>query len=136
MIQRIQSIYLLLAVLACIGFIFISFGQMKPPDNTILYIKNVAPLWIATAIVAAISFLSIFLFKNRKTQMKAVLINIVLSVVLIGLFLFGLTQHVKIRNWNFGLGAILPVFILAFNCLAYGSIKHDEELVRSMDRLR
>ena len=68
--------------------------------------------------------------------MKVVLVNIVLSVMLIGLFLFGLTQHIGIQNYIFKIGAILPIFILLFNMLAYGSIKSDEALVKSMDRLR
>jgi hypothetical protein len=56
--------------------------------------------------------------------------------MLIGLFLFGLTQHIGIQNYIFKIGAILPIFILLFNMLAYGSIKSDEALVKSMDRLR
>ncbi|MBP6323730.1 MAG: DUF4293 family protein [Chitinophagales bacterium] len=40
------------------------------------------------------------------------------------------------QHYLFKIGAILPVFILLFNMLAYGSIKSDEALVRSMDRLR
>ena len=68
--------------------------------------------------------------------MKVVLVNIILSVVVIGLFVFGVTQHIGLRNYVFGIGAILPLFILLFNMLAYGSIKSDENLVKSMDRLR
>lgn len=91
---------------------------------------------IADIVVAVLAFISIFLFNNRKNQMKVVLINIVFSVVLIGLFVFGLTQHIGIHNYIFKIGTILPVFILVFNMLAYGSIKSDEALVKSMDRLR
>lgn len=138
MIQRIQSVYLLLVVIACIAFIFVPFGLVRNPDTTLetLTIKQIIPLMIATIIIAAVAFASIFLFNNRKNQMKVVLVNIVLSVVLIGLFLFGLTQHIGIQHYLFKIGAILPVFILLFNMLAYGSIKSDEALVRSMDRLR
>jgi hypothetical protein len=138
MIQRIQTVYLLLVVIACIAFIFVPFGLARNPDATLetLVIKQVMPLMIATIIIAAVGFASIFLFNNRKNQMKVVLINIVLSVVLIGLFIFELTQHIEIQHYIFKIGAILPVFILLFNMLAYGSIKSDEALVRSMDRLR
>ena len=138
MIQRIQTIYLFLAVLACIAFIFVPFGQMKTlEDNTeTLVIQNIPQLMICSIVVAVIALLSIFLFNNRKAQMKVVLVNSVLSVVLIGLFIFGITQHIGIKNYIFGVGAILPIFILLFNILAYSSIKADENLVRSMDRLR
>ncbi len=138
MIQRIQSIYLLLVVIACVAYIFVPFGQIKTLEGGLetWAIKQVVPIMIADIIVAALAFISIFLFKNRKIQMKVVLVNIVLCLVLIGLFIFGLTQHIGIQNYVFKIGSILPVFILLFNMLAYGSIKHDEALVKSMDRLR
>jgi len=138
MIQRIQSVYLLLVVIACVAYIFVPFGLVKNPDGTLetWAIKQVVPIMIAAIVIAVIAFASIFLFNNRKNQMKVVLVNIVLSVMLIGLFLFGLTQHIGIQNYIFKIGAILPIFILLFNMLAYGSIKSDEALVKSMDRLR
>ncbi len=138
MIQRVQTIYLLLAALACIAFIFVPFGQIKTPEGgaETWAIKQVTPIMISAIVVAAVSLISIFLFKNRKAQMKVVLVNIILSVVVIGLFVFGVTQHIGLRNYVFGIGAILPLFILLFNMLAYGSIKSDENLVKSMDRLR
>lgn len=138
MIQRIQSVYLLLVSIACIAYIFIPFGEIKNSNGTLepWAIKQVTPIMITDIIIALIAFASIFLYNNRKNQMKAVLVNIILSVMLIGFFLFGLTQHIGISNYVFKVGAILPVFILLFNMLAYGSIKHDEALVKSMDRLR
>ncbi len=138
MIQRIQTVYLLLVVIACITYIFVPFGQIKTPEGGAesWAIKQVVPIMIATIVIASVAFISIFLFKNRKTQMKVVLVNIILSIALIGLFIFGLTQHIGIKNYIFSFGAVLPVFILLFNMLAYGSIKQDEALVKSMDRLR
>lgn len=138
MIQRVQTIYLILAALACVAFIFVPFGQIKTPEGgaETWAIKQVTPIMISSVIVAAISIFSIFLFKNRKTQMKVVLVNILLSLVVIGLFIFGVTQHIGLKNYIFGIGAILPLFVLLFNMLAYGNIKSDENLVKSMDRLR
>jgi len=138
MIQRIQSVYLLLVTMACIAYIFVPFGQVRAETGLLetLAIKQVTPIMIEDIVVAVVAFASIFLFNNRKLQMKIVLINILLSVVLIGLFIFGLTQHIGIQNYVFKIGAILPVFVLLFNALAYFSIKSDEKLVRSMDRLR
>ena len=138
MIQRIQTVYLLLVTIACIAYIFVPFGQIKTPVGGLetWAIKQVTPIMIEDIVVAALAFVSIFLFNNRKNQMRVVLGNILLSIVLIGLFIFGLTQHIGIQNYVFKVGAILPVFILLFNILAYFSIKSDEKLVRSMDRLR
>lgn len=138
MIQRIQSVYLLLVTIACIAYIFVPFGQIRTEAGLLetWSIKQVTPIMVENIVVAVIAFISIFLFNNRKLQMKVVLVNILLSVVLIGLFIFGLTQHIGVQNYVFKIGAILPVFALLFNALAYFSIKSDEKLVRSMDRLR
>lgn len=137
MIQRIQTVYLLLVILSVLAFIFVPFGFMEKDGlTTVLVVKD---LWVFIAggsLIALLAGAAIFLFGNRILQMKVVLINAVLSVVLIGMFLFGLTKHVGWENYTFGWGALLPVFILIFNMLAYGSIKSDENLVRSMDRLR
>jgi hypothetical protein len=138
MIQRIQSVYLLLVTIACIAYIFIPFGQIRNDAGLLetIAIKQVTPIMIEDIVLAVVAFIAIFLYNNRKLQMKVVLLSILLSVVLIGLFIFGLTQHIGIQNYVFKIGAILPVFILLFNVLAYFSIKSDEKLVRSMDRLR
>lgn len=138
MIQRIQTIYLFLSVLAGVAFVFIPFGHVTNNEghSEVLIIKEVIPIMITVLIASIISFISIFLFKNRKLQSKIVLLSIIVSLVLIGLFIFGITQHVGLENYTFGIGAILPVFILVFNLLALGAIKSDEALVKSMDRLR
>lgn len=138
MIQRIQTIYLLLVTIACLAYIFVPFGGIKTPEGAIEIwsIKKVVPIMAAAIAVAVVAVAAIFLYANRKLQLKVVLLNIVLSFVLITLFFYGLTQHIGIKNYVFKIGAILPVFVLFFNILAYGAIKSDENLVKSMDRLR
>ncbi len=138
MIQRIQTIYLFLAALACVAFIFIPFGQIKDTNGSAAtwHIYQVTPIMVSAIITGIASLLSIFLFNNRKTQMKAVIASVVLTIITIGLFIFGITQHIGLEKYIFGIGAIAPVFALIFNILAYSAIKSDEHLVRSMDRLR
>ena len=138
MIQRIQTVYLLLVTIACVVFIFIPFGLQLKPDETaeILIAKNYMLDMAGALIIAVVAFASIFLFNNRKLQMKVVLLNSLLSVLYIAFLTYGILQHVGLPNYGFKIGAILPVFILIFNMLAYAGIKSDENLVKSMDRLR
>jgi len=139
MIQRIQTVYLFLAIISVVAFDFIPFGSMKIDaigSTSILVAKNNMVFVIISGIIALIAQFAILLFKNRILQMRLVLFNIVLSVALIGMFVYELIEHVGIANYAFGIGAIIPIFILFFNILAYFSIKSDEKLVRSMDRLR
>jgi peptidoglycan/LPS O-acetylase OafA/YrhL len=137
MIQRIQSVYLLLVVVAIVAFIFVPFGSIRIEDiQQVLTIKKVVPLSIASVVVGIVALVSIFLFNNRKLQMRVVLLNSFLSIVLIGLFIYGLLVHVGLDKYSFGAGAIFPIFIFIFNLLAYSAIKSDDMLVKSMDRLR
>lgn len=137
MIQRIQTVYLFLAALTAVLFIVLPFGEVKTPTgNETWHIYQVLPIMIAAIITAVFCLVSIFLFGNRKNQLKLVGLDIVLSIVLIALFIYGLTQHIGIQNYIFGFGAIFPLFTLLFTFLARGAIQKDEKLVRSMDRLR
>jgi len=82
--------------------------------------------------------IAIFIFKNRKIQMKVVLILIILSIVLIIALI-----HVSFRIISKfdatiipGIKMILPILILVFSILAYMGIRKDDRLVKSYDRLR
>jgi hypothetical protein len=136
MIQRIQSVYLLLAAVAAIAFLFIPFGTVVDNGNVILLKGNMNPIFdVIVGVIITIAMVSIFLYKNRKNQALLVLLNIIISIVFIAFESFGAYTHQK-DNFHFSIGFILPVFILIFNFLAYKGIKSDEALVKSMDRLR
>lgn len=136
MIQRIQTVYLLLATVAAIAFLFIPFGSVTDKGNIILLKGNMHPVFdVIVGVIITIALIAIFLFKNRKTQALVVLLNIILSIGFIGFESLGAYLHQK-DNFHFSIGFILPFFILVFNFLAYKSIKHDDALVKSMDRLR
>ena len=137
MIQRIQTVYLFLAALSAVLFIVIPFGQIKSDAGVeTWHIYQVMPIMIAAIITAVSCLVSIFLFGNRKNQLKLITLDIVLSIILIGLFIYGVTQHIGMQNYIFGIGALLPLFVLIFILLARYAIQKDEKLVRSMDRLR
>jgi len=156
MIQRIQTIYLFIASLA-IGLMFAFpicsyYGDLHAFKLTLLGIKNLVPssesifqiyftlpLIIFVSIISMISLITIFLFKNRKRQLKIIQAIILFNILLIvGIFLIYskmiLTQVEVIEEYN--IGAFLPLFSLIFLVMAYRGVKKDEELVRSADRLR
>lgn len=136
MVQRIQTVYLFLASIAAIAFLFIPFGTIVYQSNTILLKGNMNPIFdVIVGVIITIAIVAIFLYKNRKNQALLVLINIILSLVFIGFEVFGAYTHQK-DNFHFSIGFILPIFVLVFNFLAYTAIKNDDKLVKSMDRLR
>lgn len=160
MIQRIQSIYLLFASLAALMIIIplekfplVKFyGENFAMHFQGVAIKNLVPgeanpfstyfLWpfvCLVIIIVIIGISSIFLYKNRKKQMLAIKINILLSLLLLGGFFFYYIPVIEktlktIANYQFN--SFLPALVLLFLVLAYRAVKKDDQLIKSIDRIR
>lgn len=143
MIQRIQSIFLLLAAVALLGLFGLPFASTAEPvaasalfadqKYNILDHTALSAIFIAAAVI---SLLSIFLFNNRKLQMRLSLLSILGALA--GLAVAGVlfSQDAAGQTAQLGLGFGLPVVSIILIYLAYRNIKKDETLVKSMDRLR
>ncbi len=155
MIQRIQSIYLLLTTAFSTVFLtgkilrfnndlnnefYVKLGGIFKETGTLAAekIQNVIPVTFLLLLIPLVSFINIFVFKNRKLQMKitAGLIGLIIVMIIV----LVVYSFYMIRNYNAvfssGINLILPVLILICVFLAYRGIKKDEEIVRSYDRLR
>lgn len=135
MIQRKQSIYLFIAGLVSgastwlANLWVIAKEWMQPEDNTITLL-----LFLVSAVL---SILSIFLFKNRKTQMRLTTVNIVLNILLIGYLAYSLTNLPGgFSGSEKGIGLFVPFISILLLVIANRFIKKDEELVKSVDRFR
>ena len=141
MIQRIQSVYLLLGAfcLAALG-LFDSVWQNQAAETLAWFVPALAILGAATVAVALIS---IFLYKNRRKQVKVVTAAQVMTVAFMivlfgGLFLAGDLEFLAQAGddlWAL-LVLLLPVVSYIFFYLARRAIQRDIDLVKSMDRLR
>lgn len=131
MIQRKQTIYLLLAAIMCAAFIFTPFALS---GNTLLQTLNFLALIILSGAVALISLGNIFLFKNRKLQITLCRIALVIIVAVIGTGIYYAlaTAGQDLPQY----GAAFPVLGTIFEALAMRGVQADEKLIRSMDRLR
>ena len=157
MIQRIQSLYLLIAAAAMGSMFFFPLADaIGSDDSLILYaykIKSLVPDYVPdipsyfiwpiaglTAMVFILAVVTIFLYGNRLHQLKVIRISIIMLIVLIALFFFYYSPEMeKISGGLTGYrvpGAYLPVGALVFFILAYRAIVSDERLIRSADRLR
>lgn len=155
MLQRIQSIWLLLASICIFALFLFPYLQVLNADGSAKSIKvtgvheNVAGqvvqteaflgLTIATVVLAMIPLFTIFLYRNRSRQLSAGYATIVLTIG----FSFWLVQTAKsvlgnitLRTENYGIGVLLPSLAVFFLILAIRGIKRDERLIRSADRLR
>lgn len=145
MIQRIQSIFLLLAAGFFGGQFLTSFVSSTAPVNGIfadqifnLY-DNPALLLIA-GLGALVAIVTIFLFNNRKLQLKLSYLIITLSIILPIVAVLLYTNQVgtipEAVDVNDQAGLYLPIGTILFTALAIRFINKDEKTVRSMDRLR
>lgn len=129
MLQRIQTVWIALAVLASV-FLFMSSQDVEVFDGFPL-------LTVACFVLGIVGILSIFSFKNRKRQILLNNISIFINALLIGLLIYWLLK--LSGGIAFPEKGIEPIFpVLAIICLFIANIfiKRDDRLVKSVDRLR
>lgn len=157
MIQRIQTIWLLLATVVILGLfmfpylnyidlvglgkkLFVS-GEYSAVNNESVKQSNFLLQMIATVVVALVPLLTIFQFKNRKFQIKLIYVSIVL-VILLGVWMYFTSVSTldlisqKFGANNIGVGFFLLPISIIFLGMAIGGIRKDEKLIKSADRLR
>lgn len=136
MIQRIQSVYMLLVAAISGGLTFV-FDVYTLANKTIVFAKDdllLLGLFMASAVLALIT---IFLFKNRKLQFVLNRFNNIFNLILLGVFVYrilNLSGEMEISEK--GIGIVLPIISIVLLVLANRAIKKDEDLVKSVDRLR
>lgn len=136
MLQRIQTIYLLLAAGVSTGLIFVFELWVNPEEVKVYAIDNIY-VFAAFLASAILSIISIFRFKNRKSQFMLGRLNIILNFFLLGFFVFqSLNVSGETAVSEKGIGMLLPIISIVFLALANKAIKKDEDLVKSVDRLR
>ena len=155
MLQRIQSIWLLLASLSIYAlFLFplvhnvhvdgklltiMVTGVFQDVNGQLTHTQFFGALTNITAVIGIIPLIIIFLYKNRKQQVALCYSTM---LVVVGLT-FWMAQTVKpimgdaqIDTHNWGIGLLLSSVSMVFIVLAVKAIRRDEKLVKSADRLR
>ena len=133
MIQRIQSIWLLLASAAAFSVLRFPFYYTPTPFELEINGSAQYSTLISLAFSACLSFITIFLYGNRMLQLKVVILNFLLSV-LIGFFIYRIA--VSHPGGNFTLYSIALFLIPILQIMAMVQIYKDHVLVKSTDRLR
>ncbi len=141
MIQRIQTVWLLLASIAmALTFKFSFFTGNKilktpivnQPIEDINASSNFLGLIFAIAF-SAICFVAIFLFNNRKLQMKLVSLCILLSII--NLYLL-YNQTNSFTKGTYSISAIFPLIAIGFAISALHSIWKDEKKIKELNSSR
>ena len=142
MIQRIQSIYLLLVIFLSIGATFFLKLWVEADNEvfafdlfayeSILY-KLVPISFIISALLALIT---IFRYNDRQQQFVLGRIIILINLFLLGILIY-LSLNIPGEIFSEkGIGMFIPSIVILFAVLANKAIRKDENLVKSVDRLR
>ena len=149
MIQRIQTVYLILAIICMATTLFTPFSfyilneqvvtlKAFEINNGINDIFGRFPYYVPIFASLGLSILAIAKYKDRKKQLLFGKINylaILLSIVFIMMDVTFIAEQLSVQE-NYHIGAFLPVATLPFIFLANRAIKKDEKLIKSLDRLR
>lgn len=148
MIQRIQTIFLLLAAgllgaLLAVPFLSVGaeaeYAAASVLGDQVFNLQDHIALLVLFLLAAGISLISIFLFKKRPLQMTFTLIGLLVNVVGIGFAAYLLYQSGAFDQGGLQVqaGVAFPVLAIIFLLLAYRNIKKDEQTVKSSySRLR
>lgn len=136
MLQRIQTIYLLIAAGVSAGLIYV-FELWVTSNNVVVFASDINYVFAAFLASAFLSIVAIFRYKNRKSQFMLGRLNIILNFFLLGFFVYqSLNLSGETAVSEKGIGMFLPIVSIVFLALANKAIKKDEDLVKSVDRLR
>jgi len=152
--QRIQTVFLVIAIISLVAAIFLPIWTNKDASGkthvlyalhytviendtrTVSYVPYSLTAVFAVASVT-IAFIEIGKFKNRMLQMKLGALNSLFLVAIIGSSLYFSSQMMKTyQGGQYGLGMWLPGIAVLCNLLSNRFIRRDEKLVRDSERLR
>jgi len=137
MIQRIQTVYLILTFIATsVLMLFIPLWTLK---GGALFYFNQDPIYnVIVGLSTMLTIVSIISYKKRQNQFVMNRLNIILNLILLGLFVYrslNLSGETLVVSEK-GIGMFLPIVAIVLLVLANKAIKKDEDLVKSVDRLR
>ena len=137
MIQRIQTLYLLLAFVIT-GIVPFIIPLWTMSDGKPYFFMQNQIYVIVLGLSTTLTLLGVISYKKRQNQFVIGRLNIILNLILLGLFVYrslnlsGETPAVSEK----GIGMFLPIISIVMLVLANKAIKKDEDLVKSVDRLR
>ncbi|MBF4518264.1 DUF4293 domain-containing protein [Flavobacterium sp. ANB] len=138
MIQRIQTVYLLLTfIITGVLMFFIPLWTLN--NGKAFYFMQDQVYTILLGLSTMLSIISIISYKKRQNQFVMGRLNIILNLILLGLFVYrslNLSGDTTTIVSEKGIGMFLPIVAIVLLVLANKAIKKDEDLVKSVDRLR
>ena len=145
-IQRIQTLYLLVALVMMAAFAFLTSFSFDVAGNE--YVVGTLATGVdgktsinllmlcLNGLVVVLTAIAIFSYKNLKLQKRLCSISIILLIALlisIGVMILGATDE---QNLSIDISNVMPVVSLVLLFLAYRGISRDQRILSDSDRLR
>ncbi|MFG4005195.1 DUF4293 domain-containing protein [Flavobacterium aquidurense] len=136
MIQRIQTVYLILTFLIT-GVLLFFIPLWTLNNGKPFYFMQDQFYTVLLGLSTVLTIFSIISYKKRQNQFVMGRLNIILNLILLGLFVYrSLNLSGETVVSEKGIGMFLPIVAIVLLVLANKAIKKDEDLVKSVDRLR
>ncbi|HZW70415.1 MAG TPA: DUF4293 family protein [Hanamia sp.] len=136
MIQRIQTVWMLLAAVAVFLTLKFSFYNGTLIENSVYHEIIASDSFVLLILTSALGtgiLINIFLYKNRAVQSRIILLAIVLECVIIFLYI---KQTAKFSTGSFTLWSAFHLLVIIFLFCAARGIYKDSKLIRDSNRLR
>lgn len=142
-IQRIQSVYIFLAIVAMAIFIIVPYGEVvavgqTPVQSETLYTMSQYGVLIPCGAVVILLLTALFLYKNLPLQRTVTVISLLLTLSTMAVVCFALFKEGQAEgiDAHFSVWDILLPIAMVLEIMAVAGIKHDINLLKSYDRLR
>jgi hypothetical protein len=147
MIQRIQTIYLLISA-ALVGLLYVlPFAEIARNDAVYIFnlkgillegavIETGIAILVLAGLILVLQVYAILNYKKRIKQIRLIKFSIFGMLCLFGLFFFIAYYSFSGAQISFNISHVFPVIAIIINYLAIRAIGKDEALIRSIDRIR
>lgn len=142
-IQRIQSLYIFLAIVAMAVFIIVPYGNVvdltvDPSITESLYTMSEYGVLIPSGAIVILLLVGLFMYRNLGLQRTVIMITLMLTLATIAVVCFALFKMADSEGLEatFTVWDILLPIAALFEIFAISGINHDIKLLKSYDRLR
>ena len=139
MLQRIQTLYMMFSAIAtgALPFVFELWTLKTDNQATAVFITSSATYLLLFGLITLLTIISIFSFKKRQNQFVLNRLTMIFNFILLGFFVYrSLNLSGETMVSEKGIGMFLPAISIVLLVLANKATKKDEDLVKSVDRLR
>lgn len=137
MIQRIQTVWLLLSAIVIASTLY--FNVFRLADGTLLNLQDNYLAIVLVALSAILSMVALFNFRKRNIQLNMIWLNILVVTGLLVWMFFSIEEAkgtISDQGGAYQFGAFVPLISVVLLFMARSGIRKDVKLLKAYDRLR